>query len=172
MSSLLHDIFAPDDLKSLALVVGMWAAVAGLGFTAFNSLAARRNTEVAAIFDLWERFERYSEALALAKTPDEMHFRAFNLFNFIENICFIYNHKRGNKNVLANIRALASDFAASNGGVAAVETVIGTYGALSSDAYSELRRFCGKERALIESKQSNLQGSPLLALAKAARDNR
>lgn len=103
--------FANIEAAVLAVtVLSAVVAITALIFSARALVREERQSIATEILDLWDRYERYSEGVRGAKTPDEALIRAINLLNFIENIARIYNLRLGSRELRENILGLFTDF--------------------------------------------------------------
>ena len=137
---------------------GLAIAAIALVFTAINTFDERRNSEISALFDVWNRYETYCAKSSHATPGPDQQRCALNLLNYIENICYVHNHKRANKHILENIRAIAGDFIAIASQQVDFENVLLAY-KIDTASFSEIRAFCSNNRTFLSAKGFNLKGS-------------
>jgi len=137
---------------------GLTIAAIALVFTAANTFNARRNSEISALFDVWNRYETYCAESSHAEGDIDKNRCLLNLLNFIENLCYIHNHKRANSHVLANVRAIAGDFIAITSQRVEFGNLLLTF-KIDASSFSEIKLFGEKNRDFLQAKGFSLKGS-------------
>jgi len=133
-------------------IISLIISTIALLITAYNAWTARRNGENEEILRLWDHFLDYCRKLYSVKTPDAKNIEFFGLLNYLENMCFLYNHRRIPRYLRENIRSLVSDFLTITNNIAPIEQVLEAV-RKRPDMYCEIARFLDENRDFINGRE-------------------
>lgn len=148
--------------KTLPIVISVLSlcvSVIGITYVHRNFSDTRRNSEVTTLFDIIQRYDSKLDDIKKSDDKDAILKASFALLNYLEIICYIFNHGRATPMILDQIKAIASDCIMIlrehidfDGLLDRIDTGFGSF--------SEIRTFTKNNSSLLETKRLLARGTP------------